>query len=141
MVWSVGVGTAPMRVSEFRHMDTEGGGVPFESHEAYFASTPETVRPLLVAIQERVAALLPDATRCIGYGMPAFRRKYIFFYFAAFKKHIGVYPPVTRDAALILELAPYRNEKGNLSFPLDRPLPIELLGRVAVALYREYACR
>lgn len=110
----------------------------FESHEAYFAGAAESARPLLVAIQDQVAALLPDATRCIGYGMPAFRHKRVFFYFAAFKKHIGVYPPVTRDAALILELAPYRNEKGNLSFPMDRPLPIDLIGRVAVALYREY---
>ncbi len=110
----------------------------FESHEAYIASVPEAVRPLLVAIQAKVESLLPDASRCIGYGMPAFRHRRIFFYFAAFKKHIGIYPPVTRDAALIEALAPYLGEKGNLSLPLDRPLPIDLIGRVAVALYRQY---
>ncbi|MBI4985982.1 MAG: hypothetical protein HZC24_11765, partial [Rhodocyclales bacterium] len=70
--------------------------------------------------------------------MHAFRGKRIFFYFAAFKKHIGIYPPVSKDAALIGELEPFRGEKGNLAFPLDQPLPAELIGRVAVALHREY---
>jgi uncharacterized protein YdhG (YjbR/CyaY superfamily) len=73
--------------------------------------------------------------------MPAFRDKRIFFYFAVFKKHIGIYPPVSRDAALIRELEPFRGEKGNLSFAHHQPLPIELIGRVAVALHREYALK
>jgi uncharacterized protein YdhG (YjbR/CyaY superfamily) len=94
---------------------------------------------VLEVIRTTVASLLPDATPCIGYNMPAFRDGRIFFYFAAFKKHIGIYPPVTRDADLISELAPYRGEKGNLSFPLNQPLPLELIGRVALALHREYA--
>lgn len=73
-----------------------------------------------------------------SYNMPAYRGKRIFFYFLAFKKHIGIYPPVTADKQLIAELAPYRGPKGNLSFPLSSPLPIELIGRVAMALYREH---
>ncbi|WP_367025849.1 DUF1801 domain-containing protein [Methylococcus sp. ANG] len=110
----------------------------FSSHEEYFESIAPEVRPLLVSIQTRVEKLLPDASRCISYNMPAFRAKRVFFYFAAFKKHIGIYPPVTEDAALVKELVPYRGEKGNLSFPLNQPLPIDLIGRVAVALNREY---
>jgi uncharacterized protein YdhG (YjbR/CyaY superfamily) len=113
--------------------------VRFASHEAYFASIPPEVRPRIEAIQAKVESLLPEATRCIGYGMPAFRDGRIFFYFAAFKKHIGIYPPLRQDAALIRELAPYRGEKGNLSFPSSEPLPLDLIGRVAVALHREYA--
>ena len=111
----------------------------FSSHEEYFASVATEVRPLLILIQNQVEALLPGATRCIGYNIPAFRAKRVFFYFAAFKKHIGIYPPVNEDAALIEELAPYRGVKGNLSFPLNQPLPLELIGRVALALYGEYA--
>jgi uncharacterized protein YdhG (YjbR/CyaY superfamily) len=110
----------------------------FESHDAYFASVPAGVRPLLESIQAQVESLLPQAQRCISYQLPAYRDRRVFFYFAAFKKHIGVYPPVTRDAALIEELAPYRGPKGNLIFPLNQPLPVELIGRVAVALHREY---
>ena len=72
--------------------------------------------------------LLPAAARCIGQGMPAFRHTRIVFHLAAFRKHIGVYAPMTRDAALIRELAPYRNEKGNLSLPLDKPCRSNLSG-------------
>jgi uncharacterized protein YdhG (YjbR/CyaY superfamily) len=108
-------------------------------HDEYFASAAPQARRALQAIQQKVEELVPGATRCISYKMPAFRRGKVFFYFAAFQKHIGVYPPVTRDAALIEELAPYRGPKGNLSFPLGAPLPIDLIGRVAVALAREYA--
>ncbi|MFC3853229.1 iron chaperone [Salinispirillum marinum] len=110
----------------------------FSSHEEYFESIAPEVRPLLVSIQERVESVLPDTARCISYNLPAFREKRVFFYFAAFKKHIGIYPPVTQDAVLIRELAPYRGVKGNLSFPLNQPLPIDLIERVAVALNREY---
>ncbi|MDO8329326.1 MAG: hypothetical protein Q7T36_02515 [Fluviicoccus sp.] len=93
---------------------------------------------MLEVIQAEVEIRIPAALRCIGYNMPAFRGKRIFFYFAAFKKHIGIYPPLTQGAGLIAELAPWRGPKGNLSFPRNQPLPIELIGRVAVALYREY---
>jgi uncharacterized protein YdhG (YjbR/CyaY superfamily) len=112
------------------------------AHDTYFAAVPTEVRPKLAAIQAQVESLIPGARRCIGYRMPAFRgARNIFLYFAAFKKHIGIYPPVTRDAALIAELAPYRGDKGNLSFPLNQPLPIELIGRVAVALHREFGLK
>jgi uncharacterized protein YdhG (YjbR/CyaY superfamily) len=109
-----------------------------ESHESYFASLSPEVQELLTAIQNQVESLIPSATRCIGYNMPAYRDQRIFFYFAAFKKHIGIYPPIKHDAQLIAELAPYRGEKGNLSFPLHQALPLELIGRVALALHKEY---
>ncbi|GIW37141.1 MAG: hypothetical protein KatS3mg073_1286 [Meiothermus sp.] len=112
--------------------------MPFASHEAYFETVPPETRQRLEAIQTRVEALLPGVTRCIGYQIPAFRDGRIFFCFAAFQNHIGIYPPVTQDAALIRELAPYRGAKGNLSFPHNQPLPLELIGRVALALHFEY---
>lgn len=101
------------------------------------AATPEA-RVILSAIRELVRRNVPDATETIGYQMPAFRRKRIFFYFAAFRKHIGIYPPLKQDAALIEELRLYSNAKGNLQFPLNRPIPYELIGRVAVALAKEH---
>jgi uncharacterized protein YdhG (YjbR/CyaY superfamily) len=110
----------------------------FASHEEYFASVSHDARRLLQSIQAKVEASVPGASRCISYNMPAFKHGRVFFYFAAFKKHIGIYPPVTQDARLMQELAPYRGEKGNLSFFHSEPLPIELIGRVALALSREY---
>jgi uncharacterized protein YdhG (YjbR/CyaY superfamily) len=109
------------------------------THDDYFASAATDVRPLLESIQTTVETLVPGCTRCISYRMPAFRGKKVFFYFAAFKKHIGIYPPVQHNATLIKQLAPYRNEKGNLAFPLNEALPLALIGKVAVALAKEYA--
>ena len=60
-----------------------------------------------------------------------------FLLFRAFKKHIGIYPPVKGDKSLQEAVLPYRGEKGNQRFPLDRPMPYELIGRVASALARE----
>lgn len=110
----------------------------FASHDDYFAQQPEAVRRLLEAIQAQVEMRLPQASRCISYNMPAYRQRRVFFHFAAFKRHIGIYPPVRQDAELIEVLAPYRGSKGNLAFPLAQSLPIDLIGRVAVALFREY---
>ena len=108
------------------------------SHEGFIARAPAEVQKLLRSIQVEVESRLPDAQRVISYGMPAYRLHRVFFYFAAFKHHIGIYPPVTQDAVLIAATAAYRNAKGNLRFPLSEPLPIELIGRVAIALAKEY---
>ena len=111
----------------------------FTTHEDYIAAASGDAQPILLKVQSLVEAALPGATRCIGYNIPAYRAGKVFFYFAGFKHHLGVYPPVREDAALIRELAPYRNEKGNLAFKYKEPIPYELIARVAVALAREYA--
>ena len=111
----------------------------FATHDDYFADCPPESRVLLERIQREVERRVPGATRCIAYQMPAFRQQRVFFYFAAFKKHIGIYPPVTQDAALIAETAPFRGPKGNLSFPYAQELPLELIGRIAEALARQYS--
>jgi uncharacterized protein YdhG (YjbR/CyaY superfamily) len=109
-----------------------------DSHESVFRSLPPDTRERLMAIRDVVVARVPGATPCIAYNMPAFRQGRVFFYFAAFQRHIGVYPPVTQDEDLAAELAPYRGPKGNLSFAHSEPLPLELIGRVAQALARQY---
>lgn len=117
----------------------------FVDHAAYLATVPLAVQPLLREILARVQALVPQARACISYQMPAFRagpgQGKVFFYCAAFKRHIGVYPPVTGDAALVAELAPWCNDKGNLAFPLHQPIPFDLIDRVALALASQYAAR
>jgi len=111
----------------------------FTSHEDYIAAALPQVQPLLRRIGGIVEARVPLAVPCIRYNMPAFRLARTFFYFAAFKKHIGIYPPVMDDQPLISELAPFRNEKGNLAFPYAQDFPVELIGRVASALATQYA--
>lgn len=107
-------------------------------HETYFDAADPDVRMRLVQIQAEVEGRVPDAERCIGYKMPAFRKGRIFFYFAAFKTHIGVYPPVDGPPDLIAHLAPWRGPKGNLSFPHKDALPLDLIGQVAERLADQY---
>jgi uncharacterized protein YdhG (YjbR/CyaY superfamily) len=65
----------------------------------------------------------------------------VFLYFAAFKGHIGIYPPVTAPPGLVKALAPYRGPKGNLQFPYDQDMPYHLIARVMAALHRAHALR
>jgi uncharacterized protein YdhG (YjbR/CyaY superfamily) len=107
--------------------------------DAYVASASPQVREILERIREVVRVAVPEATETISYQMPAFKLERVFFYFAAFKKHIGIYPPVKGDRELQNELLPYRGDKGNLKFPLGESIPYELIGRVASALSQEYS--
>jgi uncharacterized protein YdhG (YjbR/CyaY superfamily) len=107
--------------------------------DAYIASASPDVRDILERIRQVVRGAVPEATETISYQIPAFKLDRVFFYFAAFKKHIGVYPPVRGDPELQNGLLPYRGDKGNLKFPLREPIPYELIGCVASALAREYS--
>jgi uncharacterized protein YdhG (YjbR/CyaY superfamily) len=105
----------------------------------YFASLPPDSARALRKVRAVVAKAVPGARGVISYNIPAFALGRPFMYCAAFKSHIGIYPPVRNDARLIKALAPFSNAKGNLRFPLDEPLPLPLIARVARALARQYA--
>jgi uncharacterized protein YdhG (YjbR/CyaY superfamily) len=105
-------------------------GKPAKTIGEYIDKSAPEAQPILRRIRATVAKAAPDATEIISYGMPAFRRDRILIYFAAFKNHIGVYPPVRGNAALEKAVAPYAGEKGNLRFPLDRKIPYALIGRI-----------
>ena len=109
-----------------------------DPHAEYLAAATPEARMRLEAIRQEAERRVPGTERTIAYQMPALRKGLTIVYFAAFKKHIGIYPPVSAPAELIEELAPYRGPKGNLSFPLDEPLPLELIGRVVEALAAQY---
>lgn len=100
------------------------------SVDAYIAGFPDDVRPILMRIRAIAREAAPDADETISYGIPTFKRDGAVFHFAAFKRHVGLYPPV-RDAALAKAVARYANDKGNLAFPLDAPMPWALIARIA----------
>lgn len=111
----------------------------FITIDDYLATVTPEAKLILEEIRNLIHLKVPEAQETISYQLPAFKLKRTFIYFAAFKKHIGVYPPVTGDKSLVAATACYRNEKGNLSFSLDVPIPFELIGRIAVALSKQYA--
>ena len=111
------------------------------SIDEHIAASPSSVRPILKEIRRTISAAAPGAEELISYRMPAFRLHGILVYFAAFKNHIGVYPPVSGDARLEKALEPYVGPKGNLKFPLDRPIPYALIKRIVHLRVRQNLSR
>ncbi|MCC6927577.1 MAG: DUF1801 domain-containing protein [Gemmatimonadaceae bacterium] len=103
--------------------------------DAYIAASPPAVQPILERIRRTVRKAAPLAEERISYRMPAFFLDGVVIYFAAFKKHIGIFPPV-RDAALLPQLSKYAGPKGNLQFPLSEPIPYTLITKIVKARLR-----
>ncbi len=103
---------------------------PAKNVDQYIEPFPPEVRAILQRIRQTIRRAAPAAQERISYRMPAFELKGIVVYFAGFKNHIGLYPPVKADAKLNKALAPYANAKGNLRFQLDRPIPYRLIERI-----------
>ena len=81
-------------------------------------------------MRRTVRKAAPDAREVISYRMPALEQHGILVYFAAFKHHIGFYPPIRGDARLEKAASRYAGERGNLRFPLDAPMPLPLIERL-----------
>lgn len=108
---------------------------------AYITAFEPGVRKLLERLRRTARAAAPSAQELISYRMPALRQGGILIYFAAFKSHIGVFPPVSGDPALEKAVAPYAGPRGNLRFPLDRPFPYGLVARIVRLRVRQNAVR
>lgn len=110
-------------------MDSNKSG--FSSIDEYIATFPEPVQAVLQELRATIKAAAPDATEKISYQMPAFALKGNLVYFAAWKNHIGFYPgSAARLEPLKDQLAAYASTKGSIHFPLDKPLPLDLITRI-----------
>jgi uncharacterized protein YdhG (YjbR/CyaY superfamily) len=105
--------------------------------DEYISAFSPEVQAILERIRQVVRSAAPDAQEAISYQIPAFKLNGVLVYFAAFKKHIGFYPPVRGDARLEKAVSPYAGEKGNLRFPLDQPIPYALIERIAKLRVRQ----
>jgi uncharacterized protein YdhG (YjbR/CyaY superfamily) len=98
--------------------------------DEYIAGFPEAVQVMLRQVRAVVRAAAPGAEEIISYRMPALRQHGVLVYYAAFKGHIGFYPPIRGCAQLERAAAPFAGEKGNLRFPFTEPIPYELIGQL-----------
>ena len=96
----------------------------------YITKFPADVQAILEKVRQTVRRAAPEAVETISYMMPAFRQHGILVYFAAWEKHIGMYPPIAGNKTLEKALARYAGPKGNLQFPLDEPIPYDLIERL-----------
>src|SRR3954451_23183052 len=98
--------------------------------DEYISRFAPEVQEILQKFRLTIRGVAPEAEEAISYQIPAFKLHGVLLYFGAFKNHIGLYPPIRGDAELMKAIAPYAGEKGNLQFPLDRPIPYDLIERI-----------
>ncbi|OQA73264.1 MAG: hypothetical protein BWY35_00653 [Firmicutes bacterium ADurb.Bin248] len=110
-------------------------GEPPKTIDAYIAAQPEDVRPYLARMRDTLRAALPDAQERISWSMPTYWQKRNIIHFAAFKKHIGLYPGEKAMEHFGEKLAGYKTSKGAAQFPYDRPLPLPLIAEIAKWCY------
>jgi len=101
--------------------------------DEYIAAFPQDIQAILQKIRAVIQAAAPDAQEAISYAMPTFKLEGNLIHFAAFKNHIGLYPTPQGIEMFKEELSAYAGAKGSIRFPLDQPIPYELIGKIAAA--------
>lgn len=106
--------------------------------DQYIESFPPEVQTHLRKIRALILEIAPDAEEGMAYGMPGYKTQgKPLVYFAGYKNHIGLYALPTGHAAFAAELAGYKQGKGSVQFPLDKPIPFDLIERVIRFRYTE----
>ena len=98
--------------------------------DEYIAGFPNDVQEILEKIRMTIRKAAPDAEETINYQIPTFTLKGNLVHFAAYKKHIGFYPAPTGIEKFKNELSVYEGAKGSVKFPLDNPIPFDLISKI-----------
>ena len=98
--------------------------------DGYISQFSADVQAILEKVRATISSAAPEAKETISYLMPAFKLHGMLVYFAAWEKHIGLYPPISGNKTLEKAVARYAGPKGNLQFPLDEPIPYALIERI-----------
>ncbi len=102
----------------------------FTTIDEYIAQQPADVQPILQEIRAVIRQAAPEATEKISYQMPTFYLNGNLVHFAAYKHHIGFYPTPSGAEQFEQELSAYKRAKGSVQFPLDQPMPYDLIRRM-----------
>jgi uncharacterized protein YdhG (YjbR/CyaY superfamily) len=99
--------------------------------EEYFAAVPEPARSALTQIREAIRSVVPpEATEIISYRIPAFKHKKVLVWYAAFSNHCSLFPTAALIDTFKDELKEFSTAKGTIHFPLDRPMPVDLIKKM-----------
>lgn len=109
----------------------------FQTIDEYIATFTENVQDILQEIRKVIQEAAPEAEEAISYGMPTFKLNGNLVHFAAYDKHIGFYPAPSGIEAFKDELSPYKGGKGSVQFPIDKPLPLDLVEKIVIFRVKE----
>jgi len=110
---------------------------PFKNIDEYIAIQTPEIKILLEQMRQTIKKAAPEAEEVISYNMPAFKYQGMLVYFAAYKNHIGFYATPTGHSEFKEELSIYKQGKGSVQFPLNQPLPLDLISRIVAFRVKE----
>jgi uncharacterized protein YdhG (YjbR/CyaY superfamily) len=122
-------------------METVNKTVPAKNVDEYINALPAKVRTIVEKLRQTIKAAAPQAEEVISYQMPAYKYHGMLVYFAAFKNHIGFYPAPGGIEAFKKELSAYKGAKGSVQFPLDQPIPFDLISKIVKFRVKENEAR
>ena len=105
-------------------------GIKFKTVDEYIAVFPAKTKTLLKQMRAAVKAAAPAAEEVISYNMPALKQNGMLVFYAAYKEHIGFYPTASGIANFKKEIANYKSSKGAIQFPINEPLPLDLVKKI-----------
>jgi uncharacterized protein YdhG (YjbR/CyaY superfamily) len=113
------------------------GKKQFKTIDEYIKTFPEHVQTILEEMRATIRETAPEAKEAISYQIPTFRLNGNLVYFAGYKNHRGFYPAPSGIEAFKKELSPYKSAKGSVQFPIDKPLPYDLVKKIVLFRVQE----
>ncbi len=111
--------------------------IPPRNIDEYIAGFPEEVQTILEEIRTTIQETAPEAVETINYGIPTFKLEGNLVHFGAYEKHIGFYPTPSGIEKFKSELSVYEGAKGSVKFPLDKPIPYDLIKKIVTFRVKE----
>jgi uncharacterized protein YdhG (YjbR/CyaY superfamily) len=105
--------------------------------DGYIKTFPEDIQSILEKMRQTIRKAAPEAVEAISYQIPTFKLNGNLVHFAAFKKHIGFYPTSSGIEAFKKELSPYKGARGSVQFPIDKPIPYDLVKKIVIFRVKE----
>lgn len=109
--------------------------------DTYIAGFPEETQKMLMQLRATIVKAAPKATELISYNMPAYKYYGMLVYFAAYEYHIGFYPTPSAIEHFKKELSKYKGARASVQFPLDKPIPVQLVGKIVTFRVEENLMR
>lgn len=111
--------------------------ITYNNIDEYIAAQKQEIQLLLEQIRQTIIKAAPQAEQVISYNMPAFKCKGVLVYFAAYKNHVGFYATPTGHEEFKEELSSYKQGKGSVQFPLNQPIPLDLISKIVTFRLQE----
>ena len=111
--------------------------IQYKTIDEYIKIFPADIQIILEKIRQTIREAAPEAVEAISYQMPTFKLNGNLVHFAAFKNHIGFYPTPSGTESFQKELSPYKGGKGSVRFPIDKPIPYDLVRKIVIFRVKE----